>query len=282
MDNSSKVIVITGASSGIGQAIVTYLSLNSTHRIVATVRKDDDKSQLSNLKKVDPFIMDITSEDDIHDFALYLKKKYSKVDALINNAGITGWGAIMDRDIDYFRKVMEVNLFGPIMLTKELYPLIQSAGGNPVIINISSQAGNYMMPFWAPYHMSKLAFESFSVCLRRELLLTGIRVAVIQPGAFKSDAFIKEIPSYEEYMDNPENKFRSLAKNILKPAFYGKSRKEKDPVIIAKCILEIIEKRATKFYFQPGKRLIPDLFMQKSPPSIIDLIIRKLYIKKRR
>lgn len=271
----SKVIVVTGSSSGIGHSIASFISSASNHKVIATVRSDADRRKFAEMDNVDPFILDITSSDDIRKFADYLKLKYHRVDILINNAGITGWGAVMDRDMDYFRKVMDVNLFGQIAMIKELYPLLIAAGGNPIIINMSSQAGNFSMPFWAPYHMSKWALESFSVCLRRELLLTPIKVVVIQPGAFSSDAFSKEVSSFEDYLEKRDNDFRNLAGKILRPAFYRKKVKEKDPLLIAKLILKIIDKRVPGHYYQPGKRIVPDLIMQILNPWILDFLIRK-------
>lgn len=195
---------------------------------------------------------------------------------LINSAGVIGWGAIIDREIDYFRKVMEVNLFGHVQMVKAFYPLLRKSQSAPIIINISSQAGNYAFPFWAPYHMSKWALEAFSDCLRRELLPLGIRVAVVQPGAIESAAFEKQRGEFARYKSGPPSDFKSRAITFLQAAFERPSSKAKNTKAVVRDLQHAIYNRNHRLYYQPGRRLMPDILAAKLPQKLVDWFLMRL------
>ncbi|MDD5935796.1 MAG: SDR family NAD(P)-dependent oxidoreductase [Clostridiales bacterium] len=111
MKNNDLVIVISGASTGIGYAIATE-STTDGNRVYAGARKEKDIERLSQHQNITGIKLDITCPEQISEAVKYIEKKEGHIDVLINNAGVTGWGAFIDRDMDYFRKVLEINYFG--------------------------------------------------------------------------------------------------------------------------------------------------------------------------
>ena len=132
------------------------------------------------------------------------------------------------------------------------------------------------MPYWAPYHMSKWALEAFSDCLRRELLPFGIRVVVVQPGAFKSEAFEKQRDDFSRYKLESQSEFDSGAISMLQAAFERNPEKEKDPKLVVDHIIHAIHSRNSRLYYQPGRRFIPDLLMAKLPRRLVDRLLMKV------
>jgi NAD(P)-dependent dehydrogenase (short-subunit alcohol dehydrogenase family) len=228
------------------------------------------------MENVHGFRLDITCSDEIVSLARHIESSNGYVDVLINNAGVPGWGAIMDREIDYFKQVMEVNLFGHVQMVKAFYPLLKKSESSPIIINMSSQAGNYAFPFWAPYHMSKWALEAFSDCLRRELMPLGIRVAVIQPGAIKSEAFESQRDDFARYKEQPASEFQSRAVVLLQQAFERPPDRAKDPQIVVNAVLHAIYHQNAKRYYQPGRRFLPDILAAKLPQKWVDWVLLKM------
>lgn len=141
-----KVVVISGTSSGIGYCLAQELAKDG-HMVYAGARKKSDVERLSQIENIQGVQLDITKTEDINNLVVLLEKQENHIDVLINNAGITGWGGIIDRDMDYYRNVLEVNLFGHIQMIKSCYMLLRHSVSMPIIINMSSQGGNYAMPF---------------------------------------------------------------------------------------------------------------------------------------
>ena len=275
---SRRIVVISGASSGIGFAATKQLS-SMGNVVFAGARGDDDIAKLSSMDSVHGVRLDITHPEEIFALAEKIKSSTGYIDVLINNAGIPGWGAIMDREIEYFKEVMEVNLFGHVQMVKTLYPLIRRSPGSPVIINISSQAGNYAFPFWAPYHMSKCALEAFSDCLRRELQVLGIRVVVIQPGAIRSAAFEGQRDAFAAYKSKPNSEFHSRAIGLLQMAFERPSSKARDPQVVLDALLHAIYSTKSKRYYQPGRRIMPDILASVLPQFFLDWMFMRMGAK---
>lgn len=279
MKNEKKVVVVTGASSGIGYKVACELAADG-NKVYAGARKEEDIKKLSKINNIIGIPIDITFPDQIKEAVKRIEREEGHIDVLINNAGVTGWGAVMGRDMEHMRKVMNINFFGHVETIMLFYPLLRQSVQNPIIINISSQAGNYAMPFWSAYHSSKWALEAFSHCLRRELSLYGIRVAIIQPGAIESSAFSKDEQVFDEYIKNGNPEYVNYEKKILGAAFYRTGvSKEKSPMLVVNCIRHAIYHRRNRIYYQPGRRLVPDLIMAKLPYGMVDRILGKMLRK---
>ncbi|CEK09548.1 SDR family NAD(P)-dependent oxidoreductase [Legionella hackeliae] len=180
----SKIILITGCSSGIGYDTAIALS-NRGHHVYATCRKEEDVKKLKSLG-LEVVQMNI---DDTHSITLafyeILKKTSGRLDILINNAGYGQVGALEDVSRDALRSQFETNVFGLMDLTRLAIPVMRKQGHGR-IINISSILGLISMPFTGAYCASKYAVEGLSDTLRLELQSSGIKVITIEPGPIES------------------------------------------------------------------------------------------------
>lgn len=187
---SAKAVVVTGASTGIGWGIAKVL-IAKGFRVFGTVRKqaDADKLQREFGSAFSPLLMDVTDESAIHNAAQLVaaELKQQRLFGLVNNAGIAVAGPLLHVSPSELRRQMEVNLVGPFMVTRAFAPLLgadTTRTGTPGrIVQISSVGGKLSAPFLGPYAASKHALEGMSGSLRRELLLYGIDVIIIGPGA---------------------------------------------------------------------------------------------------
>ena len=270
-----KIVLITGASSGIGRAIAEYLASKS-EIVYAGARKDIDIRELNQLKNVTGIKLDVTIQEEIEQAVSQIEQEQGKLDCLINNAGIMGWGAVVDRDMDYWHSVFNVNVWGAVSMVKAFYPLLKKSTTNPVIFNISSQGENYTMPFWSPYMMSKHALKAFNSTLRREMMTVGIRVVGIVPGAFNSNMLNSQKKALDVYEKKYDSDFTPFVVRMLGRPIRNKRTREKSPVLIGELIYKLLDKKKTKVRYQPGRKFMPDVFLYKFPTKMVDKVIMKL------
>ncbi len=270
-----RVILITGASSGIGNAVAEYLA-SQGNIVYAGARRYDDIKALNNIPNVRGVILDVTIPDQVKEVVEQIKREQGHLDCLINNAGIMGWGAVIDRDLKYYKSVFDVNLWGAVLMVKECYPLLKKSNNAPVIFNISSQGENYTLPFWSPYMMSKHAIKAFTGSLRRELMPEGISVVGIVPGAFKSNMLNSQKEALEEYERKYSSEFTSKVVKMLGLPIKKKSERGLSPKILGELINKIMNSSKRKARYQPGRKFIPDVILEKMPTFITDKIIAKI------
>lgn len=212
----SKNILITGVSTGIGYDLAKIF-VEKGYTVFGSVRKQADADRLlAELGEAfHPLIFDVTDFTAVEKAAAWLKKEigHEGLGALINNAGIAIGGPLMDLKVEDYRHQFEVNVFGLIKVTQAFLPLL-GADENPPsdpgrIIQISSVAGRHGMPFMSPYSGSKHALEGITESLRKELLLFGIDVTLIEPGPIKTPIWEKGASQAEE---------EKFSKSIFYPA----------------------------------------------------------------
>jgi NAD(P)-dependent dehydrogenase (short-subunit alcohol dehydrogenase family) len=182
---SQQIAIVTGASTGIGAATARELARRGFH-VLAGVRRDGDADAIRG-RGIEPLILDITKPDHIRALAtrVYDDPQRRQVRAVVNNAGVGANAPIETFDLDDWRKLFEVNLFGHVAVTQAVLPaLIQSKGR---VVNISSVGGKVAMATYGPYAATKFALEAVSDALRRELAATGVEVVVVEPGAVDTE-----------------------------------------------------------------------------------------------
>lgn len=185
-----KSVVVTGASTGIGWGCVKVLTKNG-FRVFGSVRKQQDADRLSKEfgQNFTPLLFDVTDAAAVGKAADQVAAALGNatLSGLVNNAGIAVPGPLLYLDVDEFRNQLEVNLTGQLIVTQAFAPLLgadRSRKGEPGrIVNITSVGGRNASPFVGPYNTSKFGFEGFSESLRRELMIFGIDVIVVAPGA---------------------------------------------------------------------------------------------------
>ncbi|MCW5702517.1 MAG: SDR family oxidoreductase [Bradyrhizobium sp.] len=207
-----KSVVITGASTGIGWATAKLL-LERGFRVFGSVRKQADADRLRSEfgSNFTPLVFDVTDEPAVLAAAREVREALGgeRLAGLVNNAGIAVAGPVLGLSADEFRRQMDVNVIGPIIVTQAFAPLLGADAtlkGSPGrIVMISSVAGKNGNPLTSAYCASKHAIEGFSESLRRELMLFGIDVVVVAPGPVKTPIWSKgqEAADLSRYQNSP-------------------------------------------------------------------------------
>ncbi len=186
-----KNVVVTGASTGIGWGCVKVLAARGFH-VFGSVRKQADADRLSKEfgAAFTPLLFDVTDEAAVKEGARAAAAKLGgqPLAGLVNNAGIAVSGPLLHIEIAEFRQQLEVNLTGQLIVTQAFAPLLGATPGAKVaspgrIVMMSSVGGKTASPFVGPYNTSKFGVEGFSESLRRELMIYGVDVIIIAPGA---------------------------------------------------------------------------------------------------
>jgi NAD(P)-dependent dehydrogenase (short-subunit alcohol dehydrogenase family) len=177
----SKVVLITGCSTGIGRDAAQCLA-RSGYTVVATARKLETLQDLSVALKL---TLDVTQPDSILRAVDETIRKFGRINILINNAGYALRGVVEEVQVEQAQKMFDANLFGVIRLVQAVAPYMRKQGEGR-IINISSIAGKLSTPVNGLYSASKFALEAISDALRWELAPFGVRVVLIEPGSIKT------------------------------------------------------------------------------------------------
>jgi NAD(P)-dependent dehydrogenase (short-subunit alcohol dehydrogenase family) len=273
-----KSVVITGVSTGIGWGATKVLT-KAGFRVFGSVRKEADAQRLKQEfgDSFTPLLFDVTDVAAVKRGADEVRAalKGEKLFGLVNNAGIAVSGPLLELPIEEFRTQMEVNLTGPLIVTQAFAPLLgadTSLKGAPGrIVNISSVGGKQAAPFVGPYSASKFALEGLSESLRRELLLFGIDVIIIGPGAVKTQIWSKaeevDITPYEKSPYYPTLvKFRTY---FLKSAQTGLA-----PERLGRAIMKALTAKNPKVrYAVVPNRLANWTIPQLLPKRLVDRII---------
>lgn len=257
----NKVILITGASSGLGQAIATRLAVQG-YTVFGTSRTP--QSSIGPIRMLE---LDVTDEDSIQRAVAQVLAQTGRIDVLINNAGSGLCGAVEDTDIDEARWQMDTNFFGPFRMIKAVLPHMRSQKQGR-IITVSSLAGMAALPYQAFYSASKFAIEGMNEALRLELAGTGIDATTINPGDFKTGftqarVFTRQARSGVQA--------RQLAKTV---AIYERDENQgADPLQVAQLAQRLIEARRVGLRYTVGrldqrfgmllKKLIPALWFER-------------------
>lgn len=179
------MVIVTGASTGIGAATARELARRGFH-VLAGVRRDRDADAIRR-PGIEPLLIDITNAEHVRALAARVDQdpRGRRLRAVVNNAGMGVNVPVETFPMDAWRKLFEVNLFGHVAVTQAVLPaLIRSKGR---VINISSVGGKVAMATYGPYAATKFALEAVSDALRRELASTGVQVVVVEPGAVSTE-----------------------------------------------------------------------------------------------
>ena len=282
MAKQNKTAVVTGASTGIGHAIVTALLAKGWH-VYGSVRKESDADALREALGEDfsPLIFDVTDGEAIARAADIVRGELQgrTLNGLVNNAGIAVGGPLRYLPLDELKHQMEVNLYGVLRVSQAFIPMLGAdksfKGSRGRIVNMSSVAGKNAAPIMGPYAMSKHALEALSTSLRRELLPHGIDVAVIGPGAVKTPIWDKaEDINAEQYRDTEYYNLLVDMRNAM--IEYGADGLP--PETIGNLAVDILEGRAKKTRYA----ILKNKFMMWTlprllPTRMVDRIVAKRF-----
>jgi NAD(P)-dependent dehydrogenase (short-subunit alcohol dehydrogenase family) len=178
-------VVVTGSSSGIGEATALHLR-RLGFEVLAGVRRQEDAERLSGLG-LEPLQLDVTDAESVGAAREVVGDR--PLAGLVNNAGVAVSGPLEFLPIEELRRQLEINLIGQVAVAQALIPALRSGRGR--IVNMSSIGGRVALPLMSPYNASKFALEAVSDSLRRELRGQGIQVSVVEPGGVKTPIWQK-------------------------------------------------------------------------------------------
>lgn len=230
----SKVLLISGASRGLGRAI-TESALAAGHLVVAGVRATSSLSDLATREPDRLAVVELDVTDDRHARAAVATavERFGRLDVLVNNAGYANMSAIEDVDVDDFRAQIETNFFGVVNLTRAALPAMRRQRDGH-IVQISSVGGRLVRPGLAAYQSAKWAVTGFSGVLAEEVAPLGIKVTVLEPGGMRTDwagSSMRIAPVREEYAATV-----GAAASLSDPNVLGAS----DPAKVAGLLLDVI------------------------------------------
>lgn len=265
-----KVVLITGASSGIGKATaIMFASLD--FQVIATMRRVKEIPEFEMYENIEVLPLDVTSEDTIRRCITKVTEQYGRIDILINNAGYGLVGPFENATREQIRRQFETNVFGVITLTQAVLPYMR-AQNEGVIITLSSIAGRIAIPMYSYYNASKYAIEGLMESLRYEVAQFNIKVKVIEPGQIETRFFkdSKDEVMYDAVYEDYTLKSYALLNDI-------KIKKGK-PEEVAECIVKAALSRSAKFHYPVAggaKELV--LIRKLLPDFIWDAVTLALY-----
>jgi NAD(P)-dependent dehydrogenase (short-subunit alcohol dehydrogenase family) len=185
--DNSRAWLITGGSSGFGRRIAEA-ALERGDRVAATARRAESLAELEAVApdRVLPLALDVNRGDQITAAVAAANERFGRIDVLVNNAGFGSVGAVEELELEELRAVMETMFFGAVALTKAVLPQMRERGSG-AIVQISSQGGQVTFPGYGAYCASKYALEGLSEALADEVAPHGVRVLIVEPGAFRTE-----------------------------------------------------------------------------------------------
>jgi len=255
-----KVILITGASSGIGKDAALQL-VKEGHIVYGAARRVE---KMQDIVEAGGYAikLDVMDDEDIERAVQQIQSEQGRIDVLFNNAGYGLYGAVETITKEEAKRQFDVNIFGLAEMTKAVIPLMR-AQKSGTIINTSSMGGKVYTPYGAWYHATKHALEGWSDCLRLELAPFNINVVIIEPGAIQTE-FADVL--YEPMLKRSKGTvYENMAKTIAKAtkAMYGGDGKISPPSVISDLVSRAVRADRPKTRYVAGKFAKPMMFIRK-------------------
>jgi NAD(P)-dependent dehydrogenase (short-subunit alcohol dehydrogenase family) len=269
---SSQVALVTGGSSGIGEA--TALKLQELgYTTYAAARRVERMEHFANLG-IRPLTMDVTDDESMKSGVEQILAEEGRIDVLVNAAGYGSYGALEDVPLAEARNQFEVNLFGAARLSQLVLPYMRTQHSG-TIVNITSMGGKIYTPLGAWYHATKHALEALSDCLRMELKPFGVDVVVIEPGGIRTEwptiaaDKVRTVSGTGPYAPQGNAVADSLSSESTR-------RRSSPPELIAKTIGKAVTARRPKTRYAVGYGAKPMIFLHGVlPDRAFDAFIRR-------
>lgn len=267
---TNKTVLITGASSGIGEATAKYFAAQGWN-VVATARSPE---KIQNLEQSDRLLLlrlDVTDEFTIQEAIAKAIERFGKIDVVVNNAGYGLLGAFEATTTEQVQRQFATNVFGIFDVTRALIPHFRKQNSG-TIINISSMGGHMSFPFASLYHSTKWAVEGFSESLQYELESFNIRVKVVEPGVVRTG-----YASRLEIASKPElSTYDAPIKSMMQKAEQGYDSAT-DPSLVAKTIYKAATDNSKRLRYAVGSPLLG--IRKLLPDNLFFAMIRKVALQ---
>ena len=266
----SKVILITGASSGIGEE-TAKLFQTKNWRVAATMRSPEKSEDLQRIADIETFRLDVTDIDSIKTAIAGALEKFGQIDAVVNNAGYGLVGAFETASPEQIEKQFQTNVFGLMNVCREILPYFREQKRG-TIVNVASVGGRMTFPFYSLYNSTKWAVEGFSEALHYEIEQFNIRVKIIEPGPIKTDFYDRSqdvtrkegLTAYDFMLDKAIPNMQKAGKNAP------------DGKVVAETIYEAVTDGSNKLRYGvntkgilTARRFLPDTLFFKLIKSAI-------------
>ena len=217
-----KVILVTGAARGLGAAICRILSEEGAIMVATDVNAPLLEETVADILaaggKVAGYAMNVTDENSVEDTLQSVMEEHGRIDAVINNAGIDYTKSIEELSYDEWRKVIEVNLTGPFIVTKAVYTYMKKQGSGH-IINITSTACKRAWPNASAYHASKWGLTGLSHAIHSEARKDKIKITALVAGGMQTPFLLDRFPDIDtNLLQNPENVAESIRYVLCQPS----------------------------------------------------------------
>ena len=266
----SKIVLITGCSTGIGRDLAERLT-RSGYTVIATARKVESLENLSVALKLP---LDVTQPESIRQAVDCAIQRFGRIDVLVNNAGYAVRGAVEEVPIEQAQQMFDANVFGVMRMIQAVVPhMRQQKTGR--VINISSVSGKLVTPANGTYSATKFALEALSDALRLELAPFGIHVVLVEPGSIKTQFHATVEANAEEIFANPGSPYRPLY-DQYQMVTAGMRQNEPEPAVVSQVVQQAMEAPRPKARYVAGfpfsGRLV--LFLGD---SVWDLVVRQMF-----
>ncbi len=256
----SKIVFLTGVSSGFGKRTAELLASNGFKVYGAS------RSEIEPQQGIIPLKLDITDRKNVQEAVNEVLKKEGRIDVLINNAGMGISGSIEDASVEEMELQVNTNFYGAVHVIQAVLPSMRKLGSG-LIINISSIGGLMGLPYQGFYSASKFALEGLSQALYMELKPFGINVVLVNPGDFSTNFTSKRIISMKSRIEESyKSQFEKTLAIIEKDEIGGLN-----PEVLARKILKIVKSR------KPRLRYIVSSFEQKLAVLLFHILPPKLF-----
>ena len=258
-----KVILVTGTSSGFGKLTASLLAergyiVFGTSRKVAT----ESKGGFEMLQ------LDITSDQSVKDCVSTVLQGRGRIDVLVNNAGQAMTGGLEETSVEEAKEHFDSNFFGPVRMVNAVLPDMRKRRSGQ-IINLSSLAATFPVPFEGYYGAAKAALLAYTEVLRQEVKSLGIKVSVVEPGFFRTNLLSARTAAAHPIADYDES--RKRAQGALETSF----DKGADPREVAETIVKIIESPSPALHYVVGKEKNYLLAKRILPLSLMESMTRR-------
>jgi NAD(P)-dependent dehydrogenase (short-subunit alcohol dehydrogenase family) len=269
MMTAKKWVMVTGASTGIGRACAQLLA-SSGFGVYACARKKKDLDDLARIPNIEPIALDVTIARDVKEAAAFVARRKTGLYGLVNNAGIAVAGPLIDISDEDMLKQFSVNLFGVHRVTRAVLPLLIESGGR--IVMMSSDSGFFATPFFGPYCSSKFALEGYADSLRRELLLCGVKVVIMQPGRVATPIWDKGEKMLQGGGTEP---FAGIARRIGEHAIVKGKTTGLPPAVIARLVHEALTKEKPRLRYLVAPSTLKYRIIKLLPAGRVDAMVKK-------
>jgi NAD(P)-dependent dehydrogenase (short-subunit alcohol dehydrogenase family) len=275
-----SVALVTGASSGIGEASARRLA-QLGYRVVLAARRTERLSSLA--KEITdaggealPVAVDLADADATSRLVHRAHAAYGRIDLLVNNAGFSPGAALEQVSRDELRHIFEVNLFAALHLIGEVVPLMRAQGGGR-IVNVGSLGGIVAAPLAVPYAATKSGLDAATRGLRLELAPFGIRLSLVIPGFVDTAVFDNARAGSQHLRDDPDNPYRKIFFD-LDDLTRQKLRNALQPQEVAEVVaLAATARRPRLRYYTPVSARLQTGFLGLLPERLVDRLLRGVY-----